>query len=58
MKKSKKLLYVFLASLFIPVLNDNIWTLSGINFWLNYAVLFAIAFIGMYILFIVLTRKQ
>ena len=58
MKKSKKFLYVFLVSLLIPAINDHLWSLSGISFWLTYAVIFAIAFVGMYILFIVLTRKQ
>lgn len=58
MKNSKKILCVFLASLFAPAINDHLWSLSGISFWLTYAVIFAIAFVGMYILFIVLTRKQ
>ena len=58
MKNSVKILCIFLVSLFAPAINDNLWSLSGISFWLTYAVIFAIAFVGMYILFIVLTRKQ
>ena len=51
MKKSKKFLYVFLVSLLIPAINDSLWTLSGINFWINYAVLFVIAFVGLCLIF-------
>ena len=58
MKKSGKLLCIFLASLFTPAINDNLWTLSGISFWLTYAFYFVIAFVGMYILFVVLNKKQ
>lgn len=51
MKKSKKFLCVFLVSLLIPVINDSLWTLSGISFWLTYAVLFVIAFLGLCLVF-------
>lgn len=57
MKHFEKFLCIFLVSLFVPAINDNLWSLSGISFWLNYAVLSIIAFVGMYILFIVLNKK-
>lgn len=58
MKQYEKILCIFLASLFTPALNDNLWTLSGISFWLTYAFYFVIAFVGMYILFIVCVNKK
>ena len=58
MKQYEKILCIFLVSLFVPAINDNLWSLSGISFWLTYAVLSVIAFVGMYILLIVLTKKQ
>lgn len=58
MKKSEKILCIFLASLFIPALNDNLWTLSGISFWLTYAFYFVIAFAGFLILFYYLLNKN
>jgi hypothetical protein len=51
MKNSGKFLCIFLVSLFTPAINDNLWTLSGINFWINYAVLFVIAFLGLCLIF-------
>jgi hypothetical protein len=58
MKQSEKILCIFLASLFVPTINDNLWSLSGISFWLTYAFYFVIAFVGMYILFIVCVNKK
>ena len=58
MKQFEKFLCLFLVSLFVPAINDNLWSLSGISFWLTYAFYFFIAFVGMYILFVVLTKKQ
>lgn len=58
MKQYEKILCIFLAALFAPAINDNLWTLSGISFWLTYAVLSVIAFVGMYILFIVCVNKK
>lgn len=58
MKQFEKFLCIFLVSLLVPAINDNLWSLSGINFWLTYAVLSVIAFVGMYILFVVLNKKQ
>ena len=58
MKQSEKFLCLFLVSLLVPAINDNLWSLSGISFWLTYAVLSVIAFVGMYILFTVLNKKQ
>lgn len=58
MKQSEKILCIFLVSLFVPVINDNLWSLSGISFWLTYAVLSVIAFVGMYILFIICLNKK
>ena len=49
MKKSEKFLCLFLVSLFAPAINDSLWTLSGISFWLTYAILFVIAFLGLYL---------
>lgn len=40
----KRLLYVFLASLCCPFLNEHIWETSGIEFWIGYGIIFAIAF--------------
>ena len=57
MKTSGKILCIFLISLLTPAINDNLWTLSGISFWLTYAVLFVIAFVGLLIWFIVLNKK-
>ena len=57
MKNSVKILCIFLVSLFAPAINDNLWTLSGISFWLTYAVLFAIAFVGLLVLFSVLNKN-
>ena len=53
-KKLEKILCIFLVSLFAPAINDSLWTLSGISFLLTYAVLFAIAFVGLLILFVLL----
>ena len=58
MKQSEKFLCIFLVSLLVPAINDNLWSLSGISFWLTYAVLSVIAFVGMCIFFIVLNKKQ
>ena len=58
MKKSEKILCIFLVSLFTPALNDNLWTLSGISFWLTYAFYFVIAFAGLLILFSSLLNKN
>lgn len=58
MKQFEKFLCIFLVSLLVPAINDNLWSLSGISFWLTYAVLSIIAFVGMYILFVVLNKKQ
>jgi hypothetical protein len=58
MKQYEKILCIFLASLFVPAINDNLWSLSGISFWLTYAFYFLIAFVGMYILFIVCVNKK
>ena len=57
MKNSVKILCIFLVSLFAPAINDNLWTLSGISFWLTYAVLFAISFVGLLILFSALNKN-
>lgn len=56
MKKLEKILCILLVSLFAPAINDKLWVLSGISFWLTYAVLFVIAFIGLYIIFISLNK--
>lgn len=58
MKQFENFLCIFFVSLLVPAINDNLWSLSGISFWLNYAVLSVIAFVGMYILFVVLNKKQ
>ena len=58
MKQFEKFLCIFLVSLLVPAINDNLWSLSGISFWLTYAVLSVIAFVGMCIFFIVLNKKQ
>ena len=58
MKQFENFLCIFLVSLLVPAINDNLWSLSGISFWLTYAVLSIIAFVGMYILFVVLNKKQ
>ena len=58
MKQYEKILCIFLAALFAPAINDNLWSLSGISFWLTYAFYFVIAFVGMYILFIVCVNKK
>ena len=57
MKNSVKILCIFLVSLFAPAINDNLWTLSGISFWLTYAVLFAISFVGLLVLFSVFNKN-
>ena len=57
MKQSEKFLCIFLVSLFAPAINDNLWTLSGISFWLTYAVLSVIAFVGLLILFSALNKN-
>lgn len=54
----KSLLYVFLASLVMPIINDNLWTLSGANFWVNYGIIFLIAFIGLSIFFVRFPKKD
>ena len=51
MKKSEKFLCMFLVSLLIPAINDSLWTLSGISFWINYAILFSISFVGLCLVF-------
>ena len=58
MKKSEKILCIFLVSLFTPAINDNLWSLSGISFWLTYAFYFVIAFVGLLILFSSLLNKN
>ena len=56
MKRLEKILCILLVSLVAPAINDNLWTLSGASFWLTYAILFVIAFVGLYVLFVLLNK--
>lgn len=39
---------LIIISLLAPLNNDNIWNYKGIEFFLQYAMLFAIAFVLLY----------
>lgn len=40
--KGKKVALIIIISLFAPFISDNIWNYNGIQFFLQYAMLFAI----------------
>ena len=48
----KRLLYVFLASLFCPFLNKNIWEASGAEFWVGYGITFTFIFLLLTMMFV------
>ena len=39
-----KLKWIFLISLILPGINEHIWDKSGVEFWINWGILFLIAF--------------
>lgn len=40
--KGKRVVLIIIISLFAPFISDNIWNYNGIEFFLQYAMLFAI----------------
>jgi hypothetical protein len=40
--KGKRVALIIIISLFAPFISDNIWNYNGIEFFLQYAMLFAI----------------
>lgn len=54
----KRLLYVFLVSLFCPVLNEHIWETSGAEFWIGYGIIFAIAFLFLTMMFVIPLKED
>lgn len=40
--KCKRIALIIIISLFAPFISDNIWNYNGIEFFLQYAMLFAI----------------
>lgn len=48
----KRLLYVFLASLFCSFLNKNIWEASGSEFWVGYGITFTFIFLLLTMMFV------
>lgn len=54
----KRFLYIFLASLILPFINENLWKLSGINFWANYVLISIIAFLGLSVFFNPFTKNK
>lgn len=54
----KRLLYVFLVSLFCPFLNENIWETSGVEFWTVYGIIFAIAFLFLTMMFVIPLKED
>lgn len=54
----KRLLYVFLASLCCPFLNEHIWETSGIEFWIGYGIIFAIAFFFLTMMFVLPIKEE
>ena len=51
--KGKRVALIIIISLLSPLYNDHLWNYIGIEFFLQYAMLFAIAFVLMYFI----TRK-
>lgn len=54
----KRFLYVFLVSLFCPFLNEHIWETSGIEFWVSYGIIFAIAFLFLTMMFVIPLKED
>lgn len=54
----KRFLYVFLVSLFCPFLNEHIWETSGIEFWVGYGIIFAIAFLFLTMMFVIPLKED
>lgn len=54
----KRLLYVFLVSLFCPFLNEHIWETSGVEFWVGYGIIFAIAFLFLTMMFVIPLKEN
>ena len=54
----KRLLYVFLASLFCPFLNEHIWETNGIEFWTGYGIIFTIVFLFLTMMFVIPLKED
>lgn len=54
----KRLLYVFLASLLCPFLNEHIWETSGVKFWTGYGIIFTIAFLFLTMMFVIPLKED
>lgn len=54
----KRLLYVFLASLFCPFLNKNIWEASGAEFWVGYGITFIFVFVLLTMMFVLPFKEE
>ena len=54
----KRLLYVFLASLFCSFLNKNIWEASGTEFWVGYGIIFTFAFLLFTMMFVLPLKEE
>ena len=54
----KRLLYVFLASLFCPFLNKNIWEASGAEFWVGYGITFTFVFVLLTMMFVLQFKEE
>lgn len=41
----KKYIFAIVVSILLPFINENIWNYDGINFFINYIILFIVALI-------------
>ena len=54
----KRLLYVFLASLFCSFLNKNIWEANGAEFWVGYGITFTFMFLLLTMMFVLPFKEE
>ena len=45
MKNNKAYIFAIVVSMLLPFINENIWNYDGINFLINYIILFIVALI-------------
>lgn len=45
MKNNKVYIFAIVVSILLPFINENIWNYDGINFFINYIILFVVALI-------------
>jgi uncharacterized membrane protein YqaE (UPF0057 family) len=45
MKNNKVYIFAIVVSILLPFINENIWNYDGIDFFINYIILFMLALI-------------